>query len=403
MSSDAIEFKDVSKIYSKAGALASLNSFLSKLKDGQILSKTVKDEDFIALNSLNFAIKHGEKVGVIGPNGAGKSTLLKLIQGITHPTSGAVRVQGQVGGLIELGSGFHQDLTCRENVLLNGAMLGFDRKSIEDLLPQVLGIADLHDFADVPIKRLSSGMKVRLGFAVAISAKPEVILLDEVLAVGDKRFREKSFGLVENYLDSSTVVFVSHNMSHIRRMCDRAIVLDKGTLLFDGEPSKAISEYETISSDKSKGSTVVLNPAKRAPAKQPDLEIQNVEVQSSESSLSDDPATSVLVVVVTLSSPPEDTGFALRFSFRKEIGGAMSDELIRRDVQGRSVKGSCASITFTLDTNTLTPGRYAAEISVSGEKDRSSAAKFIHKEFIELPGATTACGLLDLNLRVDNS
>jgi lipopolysaccharide transport system ATP-binding protein len=201
-------------------------------------------EEFWALQDVSFSVGQGETVGLIGPNGAGKSTVLKLIARIIEPTSGQIRVSGRVGALLELGTGFHPDLTGRENIYLNGSILGLSRAQIRRRLDDIVAFAELERFIDVPVKHYSSGMYVRLGFSVAVHADPEILLVDEVLAVGDAAFQRKCLDCI-NHLrrQGVTVLFVSHSAEMVRTVCSRALWLDDGWLVADGSAESVVTRY----------------------------------------------------------------------------------------------------------------------------------------------------------------
>lgn len=200
-------------------------------------------EPFWALKDISFKINQGDRVGIIGRNGAGKSTLLKVLSRITEPTSGRVRIRGRVVSLLEVGTGFHPELSGRENIFLNGAILGMTRHEIKSKFDQIVDFAEIERFLDTPVKRYSSGMYVRLAFAVAAHLDPEILIVDEVLAVGDAAFQKKCLGKMEEVSTSKgkTVLFVSHNMQAVNRLCQRSIWLEKGEILIDG-PSKNVSD-----------------------------------------------------------------------------------------------------------------------------------------------------------------
>jgi lipopolysaccharide transport system ATP-binding protein len=201
-------------------------------------------QDFYALRDVSFEIKHGEIVGIIGHNGAGKSTILKILSQITEPTTGYADVFGRVGSLLEVGTGFHPELTGRENVFLNGAILGMRRTEIEKKFDDIVDFAEIDQFIDTPVKHYSSGMYVRLAFAVAAHLEPEILLIDEVLAVGDVNFQKKSLGKMENVSQQGrTVVFVSHNMNALQRLCPNSILLNHGRLVAQGQTKKVIEQY----------------------------------------------------------------------------------------------------------------------------------------------------------------
>jgi lipopolysaccharide transport system ATP-binding protein len=202
-------------------------------------------EEFWALKDVSFEIKRGESVGIIGRNGAGKSTLLKLLSRITEPTTGRIELEGKVASLLEVGTGFHPELTGRENIFLNGAILGMKRAEIKNKFDEIVAFAEVEKFLDTPVKRYSSGMYVRLAFAVAAHLEPDVLIVDEVLAVGDSEFQKKCLGKMQSVSEEEgrTVLFVSHNMQAIRQMCQRVIFLKQGKVTFVGDPHKGISAY----------------------------------------------------------------------------------------------------------------------------------------------------------------
>jgi lipopolysaccharide transport system ATP-binding protein len=202
-------------------------------------------EDFWALKNVSFELQQGEVLGIIGQNGAGKSTLLKILSRVTEPTEGRVRMRGRVASLLEVGTGFHPELTGRENIQLNGAILGMTTREIRRRFDEIVAFAEIDTFLDTPVKRYSSGMYVRLAFAVAAHLEPEILIVDEVLAVGDAAFQSKCLGKMKEATRSEgrTVLFVSHNMGAIQSLCDRGIVLSRGGVAFEGEAQQAVSHY----------------------------------------------------------------------------------------------------------------------------------------------------------------
>lgn len=201
-------------------------------------------EDFWALKGLSFEIQKGDRVGIIGRNGAGKSTLLKILSRITEPTEGRVTIEGRVSSLLEVGTGFHTELTGRENIFLNGSILGMSRSEIESKFDEIVAFAEVEKFLDTPVKRYSSGMYVRLAFAVAAHLEPEILIVDEVLAVGDAEFQKKCLGKMEEVSEQGrTVLFVSHNMETISRLCNKAILLNAGTIQATGGTDEVIKKY----------------------------------------------------------------------------------------------------------------------------------------------------------------
>jgi homopolymeric O-antigen transport system ATP-binding protein len=209
------------------------------------VSRRKESNEFLALNNVSFQVKRGEVLGIIGRNGAGKSTLLKILSRITPPTSGQIRVRGRIASLLEVGTGFHPDLTGRENIFLNGAILGMSRAEIARKLDEIIAFAEIEKFIDTPVKRYSSGMYVRLAFAVAAHLEPEILIVDEVLAVGDAQFQKKCIGKMNEVAQSHgrTVLFVSHQMAAVRKLCHTAVLLTAGTTDGPGPVEEVIQAY----------------------------------------------------------------------------------------------------------------------------------------------------------------
>jgi ABC-type polysaccharide/polyol phosphate transport system ATPase subunit len=221
---------------------------------GQYGSASDLDQEFWALKDISVEIKHGEIIGIIGHNGAGKSTLLKILSQITEPTTGYADVFGRVGSLLEVGTGFHPELTGRENVYLNGSILGMRRSEIDRKFDAIVDFAEIEQFIDTPVKHYSSGMYVRLAFSVAAHLEPEILLIDEVLAVGDVGFQKKSLGKMENVSQQGrTVVFVSHNMNALQRLCPQSILLSHGRLITRDSTGNVIEQYLSAVSSESSG------------------------------------------------------------------------------------------------------------------------------------------------------
>ena len=234
----AISIQGVSKLF-RLQKQRTFKELLPALAGGQ---KAV--ETFWALQDINLEIKKGETVGIIGPNGAGKSTLLKLMAGVTKPTKGEIKINGQIAPLIELGAGFHPELTGRENVTLNGVILGLSKKEIEEKFKEIVDFAELWEFIDQPIKHYSSGMYLRLAFSVAVHTSPDILLIDEILAVGDSSFQAKCFAKMEEFKkEGVTIIFVSHNMPQIQEFCTRAVYLDEHRIVMDNGVKEVCSRY----------------------------------------------------------------------------------------------------------------------------------------------------------------
>lgn len=245
----AIQIENLSKRYHR-GSPGTLNAVLQS-KLARILGREdpneaihTKSGEFYALRDINLTIRRGETVGIIGGNGAGKSTLLKILSRVTAPTVGCAHIYGRVASMLEVGTGFHGEMTGRENIYLNGAILGMSREEITRKLPEIVEFSEIGEFLDTPVKRYSSGMYVKLAFAVAAHLNSEILIMDEVLAVGDAAFRKKCLDrMAEAARSGRTVLYVSHHMATVRRLCNRCILLDKGRIVYDGDVDTAIEGY----------------------------------------------------------------------------------------------------------------------------------------------------------------
>jgi ABC-type polysaccharide/polyol phosphate transport system ATPase subunit len=245
-----IEFSNVSKRYNLGLTRTSLPSVLSQWIKQAVRTGTNFSTDkkyHWALRNVSFNLEKGQSLGLIGPNGAGKSTILKLLAKITNPTSGNVMVNGQLSALIELGAGFHPDLTGRENIFLNGTILGLSYNDIQKRFDEIVDFSEIEEFIDTPVKRYSSGMTVRLGFAVASCIEPDILLVDEVLAVGDASFRQKCIERIKTLLNNGTsLIFVSHDMGLVRAVCERAIHIEHGEVQNTGTSGEIIDKYNQV-------------------------------------------------------------------------------------------------------------------------------------------------------------
>lgn len=240
----AIEVRDVRKTYRRYGRRRQFATLKSALLSGGVLKGLRPDETFEALRGVSFDVAAGRTFGVIGRNGSGKSTMLKMVAGIGRPTSGSVTVRGRISALIELGAGFHPEISGRDNVFINGMMLGLERRAIAAKFDEIVAFAELEDFIDAPVKTYSSGMYVRLGFAVAIHVDPDVLLVDEVLAVGDEAFTHKCLDkFAEFRRRGRTVLLVTHSLDIVSRFCDEALWLDGGVAREQGDPRRVIDAY----------------------------------------------------------------------------------------------------------------------------------------------------------------
>ena len=242
----AIEVSRVSKVYRRYSQRKQFATLKSALLSRSLIKNLRPDETFTALNDVNLTVPKGRTLGVIGRNGSGKSTLLKLVAGITKPSSGTVRVDGRISALIELGAGFHPEISGRENVFINGIMLGLTKREVTERFDEIVEFAEMKDFIDAPVKTYSSGMYMRLGFAVAIHVDPEVLLVDEVLAVGDEGFTHKCLDkFAEFKRRGKTILLVTHSLGLVERFCDEALWLDAGRIKGSGDPKRIVGAYIT--------------------------------------------------------------------------------------------------------------------------------------------------------------
>ena len=277
----AIEFNNISKIY-RLG-LVSTGTLAHDLKRWWTMNIRGKEDPYLtigetndratkgeseyvwALKDIDFKVEQGDVVGIIGKNGAGKSTLLKILSKVTAPTTGTIRARGRIGSLLEVGTGFHPEMTGRENIYMNGAILGMTKAEIDRKLDEIVDFSGCERYIDTPVKRYSSGMMVRLGFAVAAHLDPEILVVDEVLAVGDAEFQKKAIGKMQDVSrgEGRTVLFVSHNMAAVRQLCKRGILLEKGKIKQTGEIEDVVSTYLTDDVDRSVHKTVLATDEKR--------------------------------------------------------------------------------------------------------------------------------------------
>ena len=239
----AIRFAHVSKWYPRYHRI--LSGFKASLLHLPETVRSFQQEKFMALEDISFEIKKGEAVGIIGPNGSGKSTTLALIAGVLRPQAGRVEIQGRVCPLLELGAGFHPELTGRENIVLNGILMGLTRRAVLAKMDEIIAFSELEAFLDQPIRTYSTGMIARLGFSVAVHLDPEILLIDEILSVGDFHFQAKCRQKIDEFKKQEvTIVLVTHSSGEIRRLCDRVIWLKSGKIVEDGEPDRLLNRYE---------------------------------------------------------------------------------------------------------------------------------------------------------------
>lgn len=242
MTDSLIEIKNLSKIYKL------YPSSIDRVKEVISVSKKKYHKNFYALDNVSFSMKRGETVGIIGKNGSGKSTLLKMVAGVVTPSAGSIEVKGNISALLELGAGFNGDLSGMENIYLNGTLLGYSKQYVQNSIASILEFADIGDFIHQPVKTYSSGMYVRLAFAIAININPEILIVDEALSVGDMRFQQKCYRKIREIKKTGTVLFVSHDTGALASFCDRIIWLDGGRIFKEGRPDKILDEYQAFMS-----------------------------------------------------------------------------------------------------------------------------------------------------------
>ena len=326
----------------------------------------LNEEEFWALRDISFEVQPGEVVGIIGRNGAGKSTLLKILSRITEPTTGTVRLRGRVASLLEVGTGFHPELSGRENIYLNGAILGMSRAEIRGKFDEIVAFAEVERFLDTPVKRYSSGMYVRLAFAVAAHLDPEILIVDEVLAVGDAAFQAKCLGKMESIArkEARTILFVSHNVSAVTRLCSRALLLDQGRVRFDGGTAEGVHNYLSTNRVSASGDASI--PPEGAVSDSP-IRLLSISFNGGQPAINRQPLCVSLRFEV---SRPTAAGFGIGFC---NIEGRRI-VTIESDYEGRPHTLDCAGehvITLRLPALDLVPGRYRIDAGAFSPDHRS--------------------------------
>ena len=362
---NAIEVVDVRKVYRRYGRQKTFGTLKSALLSGALLRDLRPDETLQALDGVSFDVPAGRTFGIIGRNGSGKSTMLKLIAGIGKPTSGAVRVHGRVSALIEVGAGFHPEISGRENVFINGMMLGLSRKTIAERFDEIVAFAELEGFIDAPVKTYSSGMYMRLGFAVAINVDPDVLLVDEVLAVGDQAFTHKCLAKFDEFRKRGrTILIVTHSLDMVARFCDDALWLDRGQVRGRGAPQQVIDAYLTEIARSEHEPQPVPTELRGA------VQIAEVQLVSSDSARTTLVASGdSLQIRVTLSAaaPVEEVvvGFGI-FSADGVLccsANTLTDGMLPAELTGTAV------VTCAIDRLDLVAGTYALDVAVHGPDD----------------------------------
>lgn len=339
---------------------ADLQSWWAKVRKKEDPNLKIGEEaatkkEFWALNGINLEVKKGETLGIIGANGAGKSTLLKILSRVTAPTDGEVKINGRISSMLEVGTGFHGELTGRENIYLNGAILGMSRKEVDAKIEDIIEFSECRKFIDTPVKRYSSGMYVKLAFAVAAHLDSEILVMDEVLAVGDMKFQEKCLGKMGDVADKEgrTVLYVSHNMSTIQQLCSRCIVLDKGRVIYDGDVEEAIRIYMgTVEESPVK---VDLTQVKRAEEHAGRVAfMKELELLHKKDSILKMNETAYFKL--KYGTEQEDLNMYIRIVLRYADGTPVT--MITTNEPFKSRAGQDNEVTFALDTTHIVPGKY---------------------------------------------
>jgi lipopolysaccharide transport system ATP-binding protein len=359
MGNNAIEFNGIWKKFARGEKFDSLRDLIPSLakslfrRDG---SSTLRKREFWALQDVSFKVGHGEAMAIIGPNGSGKSTALKLLSGILKAERGSLKVDGRLSTLIELGAGFHPDLTGRENVYLNGTILGMRRAEIDRKFDEIVEFSELKDFLDTPVKRYSSGMNARLGFAVAAHVNPEVLIIDEILSVGDYHFQQRCFDKMREFVDKGTsIVFVSHNMTAVSALCTRALLLRKGVPVFQGDVSTAIQRYHAFYEEETIGGSIEL------------VGVRLTNSAGQETEVLEPGEEILLEVQVRAISDIRNAHAGLLI--RMEDGQFVFDTATSRLLENRRLNlraGDTARISFNLDMN-LRSGIFLIGFTISSE------------------------------------
>lgn len=312
-------------------------------------------QTFLALNGVDLTVYKGEALGIIGRNGAGKSTLLKILSRITAPTEGEIRLRGRVASMLEVGTGFNNEMTGRENIYMNGAILGMTRAEVDAKLDQIIAFSECGDFIDTPVKRYSSGMFVKLAFAVAAHLDSEIMVMDEVLAVGDMKFQQKCLGKMSDVAgqEGRTVLYVSHNMSTIRQLCTRCVVLDKGRVIYDGDVEDAIAVYmDTADVNVTKYELAEVSRMNQSAGKR--LRLEKLEFRGKESSVYADTETIRIRITWRVSEPFAGIHLKMNLHFRDSSPVGITHPV---DL-GPAEPGRLYTTDFTFDPALLGEGQY---------------------------------------------
>ena len=401
MAMNAIELSHVSKVYRRFGNRRQFATLKSALLSGSLIRDLKPDETFTAVRDVSFTVPAGRTLGVIGRNGSGKSTVLKLVAGITKPTTGNLQVRGRISALIELGAGFHPEISGRENVFINGIMLGLTKREVAKRFDEIVEFAELEEFIDAPVKTYSSGMYMRLGFAVAIHVDPDVLLVDEVLAVGDEGFTHKCLDkFAEFKRRGKTILLVTHSLGLVERFCDEALWLDSGSMKAMGDPKRVVGAYITdvetseeqqlaASDAKAKEATSVVSPDEPGAAVLPDNPIEAVSGPADMFRATEGRwgSREIEIVDVALMTPDGErahvfhSGERLDIKLRLRAPVAITDFVVGiglfnaegvccygtntdiEELKGKRIFGD-AEVVFSIDSLDLVEGTYKLDVAV---------------------------------------
>lgn len=395
MSKVIIKAENVSKTY-KIGSNESYYTIRDAISNPINWIKRKKINSFKALNRVNFEINKGEVIGIIGKNGAGKSTLLKVLSKITPPTEGKITMKGRVASLLEVGTGFHPELTGRENIYLNGAILGMSRVEVKRNFDEIINFAEIENFLDTPVKRYSSGMYVRLAFAVAAHLEPEILIIDEVLAVGDAQFQKKCLGKIESVArnEGRTILFVSHNMAAIKQLCTKCIWIDKGRIATQGKTTSVVDKYlnESLGSGKKMLEKHFLSDTKK------EFQVLSVSVKNKDGKIKDvfecDDPFFIILNCISRQSIPGLYGY---LSLVKEGGEVLvSDTFDFPSNSLDSIPVGRYKIEIKIPPRTIGHGTYTIRLSFASAQANTNF-------FVDSPGNTVSFQMEDHTTQRGNS
>lgn len=360
---NALEIRNVSKRF------RIYHERKDSLKETILRRSRASFEEFWALKDVTLDVPEGQTIGFIGKNGTGKSTLLKLIAKILQPDNGAIAVNGKVSALLELGAGFHPDLTGRENIYLNGAILRLSKKQIDDRIDDIIAFSELEEFIDLPVKNYSSGMYARLGFATAVNVDPDILLIDEVLAVGDQSFQQKCYEKINKFKrDGKTIVFVSHDLDSVARICDRAVFLIDGKVVMDGEPNKTVAAYRAWMADQDRAAFEaqgVATSAERFGTKE--AEITSVSLTGADGKQTKTVKSgedTIVKVDVTFNADAQDPIFGMVVRASDDAYLYDTNTMWRGRKTGKFTKGQKVMVEFSQKMG-LTAGAYFLTVAVA--------------------------------------